>query len=45
MPPQTLPANSRTEFNLTSASTRDHLIAVSLACAGIWTIIIVTFGV
>ncbi len=45
MPPQALPAKSRTEFNLTTASTLDHLIVVSLVSAGLWTIIIATFGV
>lgn len=42
---QALPAKSRSEFNLTSASTLDHLIVVGLACVGLWTIIVVTFGV
>ena len=45
MRPQVPPAKSRSEFNLTTASTLDHLIVVSLACAGLWTIIIATFGV
>ncbi|WP_299618579.1 hypothetical protein [Pelagibius sp.] len=45
MRPQALPAKRRSEFNLTTASTLDHLIAVSVACAGLWTIIIATFGV
>lgn len=45
MRPQALPARSRAEFNLTTASTLDHLIVVSLACAGLWAIIIATFGV
>ena len=45
MRPQAFPAKRRTEFNLTTASTLDHLIAVSVACAGLWTIIIATFGV
>ena len=45
MCPQVLPAKSRTEFNLTTASTLDHLIVVSLACAGLWALIIATFGV
>jgi len=39
------PAKSRSEFNLTSVSTLHHLIAVGVACAGLWTIIIATFGV
>ncbi len=45
MPPQAIPAESHREFNLTSASTLDHLIVVGVACAGLWTIIIATFGV
>lgn len=45
MRPQALPAKSHSEFNLTSASTLDHLIVVSLACAGLWTMIVATFGV
>ncbi len=45
MRPQVLSAKGRTEFNLTTASTLDHLIAVSIACAGLWTVIIATFGV
>ena len=44
MRPQALPPNGRIEFNLTAASTLDHLIVVGLACAGLWTIIIATFG-
>ncbi|MGB0681477.1 MAG: hypothetical protein ACPGOV_02160 [Magnetovibrionaceae bacterium] len=35
---------NRPEFNLTSASTLHHLIAVALACAGLWTLIMVTVG-
>ncbi len=42
---QSLPAKNRSEFNLTSASTLDHLIAVGIACAGLWAIIAATFGV
>ncbi len=45
MPSQALPAARRSEFNLTTASTLDHLIFVCLACAGLWTIIIATFAV
>ena len=45
MPPQARPAKSRTEVNLTAASTLDHLIIVSLACAVLWAIIVATFGV
>lgn len=45
MRPQVLPAKRRPEFNLTTASTLDHLIVVSLACAGLWAMIIATFGV
>ena len=45
MSPQVLPDKNRAEFNLTTASTLDHLIVVSLASAGLWTIIIATFGV
>lgn len=39
-----LPASGRSEFNLTAASTLDHLLIVGLACAGLWMIIAVTFG-
>ena len=45
MSSQAEPAKSRSEFNLTTASTLDHLIIVSLACAGLWAMIIATFGV
>lgn len=45
MRPQVFSAKNRAEFNLTSASTLDHLIVVGLACAGLWSIIIATFGV
>ena len=45
MASQAQPAEYRTEFNLTTASTLDHLIVVSFACAGLWAIIIATFGV
>ena len=45
MPSQDMPAGRRIEFNLTTASTLHHLIAVGFACAGLWTIIVATFGV
>ncbi|MEM7170544.1 MAG: hypothetical protein AAF530_10250 [Pseudomonadota bacterium] len=45
MASQVLPAERRAEFNLTSVSTLDSLLVVGLACAGLWTIIIATFGV
>lgn len=41
---QDTPAESRTEFNLTSASTLYHLIAVGIACAGLWAIIAATIS-
>lgn len=45
MPSQDLSADRRTEFNLTTASTLHHLIAVGVACTGLWTIIVATIGV
>jgi len=45
MPSQDIPADHRTEFNLTTASTLHHLIAVGVACAGLWVIIVATIGV
>ena len=45
MRPQDPQANGRIEFNLTTASTLDHLIVVSLACVGLWAVIIATFSV
>ena len=45
MSARALPAKSRSEFSLTSASTLHHLIVAGLGCAGLWTIIIATFGV
>ncbi len=44
MPTHGRPAESRTEYNLTSASTLHHLIAVGLACAGLWILIVATLG-
>lgn len=45
MPRHKLAAESRTEFNLTTASTLQHLMAVGVACAGLWTIIVAILGV
>ena len=45
MRPHDPQANGRIEFNLTTASTLDHLIVASLACAGLWAVIIATFSV
>lgn len=44
MPSHNAAVESRAEFNLTSVSTLHHLIAVGVACAGLWTIIVATFG-
>lgn len=45
MPMRVSRAKSRSEFNLTTASTLNHLIVVAVACAGLWAMIIATFGV
>ena len=38
-------AKSPSEFNLTTASTLNHLIVVGVACMGLWAMIIATVGV
>lgn len=45
MPMRASQAKSPSEFNLTTASTLNHLIIVGVACVGLWAIIIASFGV
>ena len=45
MSSQDLLTQSLAEFDLTVASTLHYLIAVSVACAGLWVIIIATLGI
>ena len=45
MPMHAPQAKRRAEFNLTTASTLNRLGAVGVACAGLWAMIIATFGV
>ena len=45
MSSQDLLTQSLAEFDLTVASTLHFLIAVSVACAGLWVIIIATLGI
>ncbi|MDD9915840.1 MAG: hypothetical protein OXR03_02825 [Rhodospirillaceae bacterium] len=44
MPSKVVPADGQTGFNLTTASTLNHLIFAGVTCAGLWTIIIAAFG-
>ena len=45
MSTQDVPTQSTAEFDLTLASTLHHLIAVSVACAGLWSIIVATLSI
>lgn len=45
MSSQNLLTQSLAGFDLTVASTLHYLIAVSVACAGLWGIIIATIGI
>ena len=45
MPSQDVPVVRRSEFNFTTFSTLHHLIAVGVACAGLWAMIGASFGV
>jgi len=45
MPSQDVPAVRRSEFNFTTFSKLHCLIAVGVACTGLWAIIAATFGV
>ncbi|MEM9277543.1 MAG: hypothetical protein AAGA76_03125 [Pseudomonadota bacterium] len=44
MPLENLSVENRSEFNLTSASTLHHLIAVVVTCTALWGIIAATIS-
>ncbi|MEM7067962.1 MAG: hypothetical protein AAF478_03685 [Pseudomonadota bacterium] len=41
---ENLPVENRSEFNVTSASTLHHLIAVGVTCVALWGAIAATIG-